>query len=174
MTIFHTARLALHEFTTVDAAFIIELLNSESYIKYIGRRNIHTPEEAKKYIADNFEKSYTEKGFGFYVMELISDKSPIGICGIVKRDWLDDVDLGFALLPEYEGKGYANEASQAMLDYSLTVLNIKKIAAITMKENRGSIKLLKKLGLKENGTVIHPDEKVKLMLFVYANTAALN
>lgn len=147
--------------------FILKLLNSDSFIKYIGRRNINTIPEAEKYISDKFVKSYRNNGFGFYIMELTECKTPIGICGLVKRGWLDDIDLGFALLSEYEGKGYAFEASKGMLEYSFNELNIKKIAAITVPDNTRSINLLKKLGMKDGGTIMHPEENKELPLFLY-------
>ncbi len=169
MILLNTPRLALREFTIDDTDFVIELLNSESYLKYIGRRNINTSEEAVKYITDNFENSYIENGFGFYVIQLKDKKSPIGICGLAKRDWLDDIDLGFALLPDFEKNGYAYEVAAAMLNYSFTVLHFRKIVAITQSNNSGSIKLLKKIGMKESITVFHPIEKIELMLFSCEN-----
>lgn len=146
-TILETKRLRLREFTHIDADFILKLVNTPSWIKYIGDRNIHTEGVAEEYIQENLRRSYANNGFGLWLMELKETKIPIGMCGLVKRDSLDDIDIGFALLPEYARKGYTFEAAKATIKYAKDTLNIEKIVAITDAKNTASIGLLNKIGL---------------------------
>ena len=106
MQILQTERLTLRHATTDDAAFILTLLNDPSWMKYIGDRGVRTLKEAEKYILDKLVNSYEEHGYGLYLTELKKDKTPIGICGLVNRDTLEDIDIGFAFLPDFTGKGY--------------------------------------------------------------------
>ena len=106
MNILETERLTLSEQTEDDASFICELMKSEGWLKYIGDRNIKSVEDARNYIVNGAMKSYRESGFGFYLVRLRESSIPIGISGLVKRDTLEYPDVGFAFLPEYEGKGY--------------------------------------------------------------------
>ena len=144
--IIETNRLTLREQTTKDAEFILALMNDPEWIKYIGDRGVGTVKEARNYILDGAGAMYQQHGFGLYLIELKEDKESIGICGLVKRDSLDDVDLGFALAPVYRGKGYAYEAAKATVNYGRKVVGLKRIAAIASPSNTKSIKLLEKLG----------------------------
>src|SRR6201986_3267525 len=113
--ILETERLRVREFTLNDAAFIIELVNSPGWLKYIGDRNIKTDDKAKEYLQNGPLKSYAENGFGLSMVELKSDGTPVGMCGIIKRVALEHADIGFAFLPQYMGKGYAYEIASATL-----------------------------------------------------------
>ncbi len=116
MKILETERLMLRNVVNSDAEFVLDLLNQPSFIKFIGDRNVRTISEAENYIETRFTKSYQDFGFGMYLVELKTPNSelrtPIGICGFVKRDTLPDVDIGFAFLPQFGGKGYAVESAQ--------------------------------------------------------------
>src|SRR6187549_3768173 len=101
MKVLETDRLSLREFVLDDAAFLLSLLNSPGWLKFIGDRGVHTIEDARKYIAERLVSSYRTFGFGFYVVTPKDEDIPIGMCGLVKRDTLEDVDIGFAFLPEY-------------------------------------------------------------------------
>lgn len=147
MKILETERLVLHHFTEVDAAFIKRLLNEPSFIQNIGNRQIQTLEDAKSYIATRLTASYENNGFGLFKVEL-KDGTPIGMCGLVKRDPKEDPDLGFALVPEAWGKNYTTEASFAVLGYAKNKLGLKRILGITIPSNIASIKTLEKVGLK--------------------------
>lgn len=147
--VIETVRLKLRELTFGDADFIIQLVNSPGWLRFIGDRNIRTEEEAIAYLESGPLKSYRENGFGLWLVELKSD-APIGMCGILKRETLDHPDIGFALLPEFYGQGYAYEAAAATLAYAKDELNLSKIAAITVPGNVRSIKLLEKIGMKCN------------------------
>lgn len=145
--ILETERLFLREFHTNDVNFILDLVNSPSWIQFIGDRNIRTEEAAKLYIENSLQKSYAQHGYGLWLMQLKETSKAIGMCGLVNRASLEDIDIGFALLPAYEKKGYALEAAQATMNYANSDLNIAKIVAITDKNNVGSKKLLNKIGL---------------------------
>ncbi|HSE31461.1 MAG TPA: GNAT family N-acetyltransferase [Pyrinomonadaceae bacterium] len=143
-----TERLALREFVTDDAEFILELLNQPSFIQFIGDKGVRSVADAKKYIVTGPIESYQRHGFGLYLVELKDSKAPIGMCGLLKRESLPFVDLGFAFLPEYWGKGYAFEAASAVLDHAREVLTLKRILAITNPDNDASINLLARLGFQ--------------------------
>jgi ribosomal-protein-alanine N-acetyltransferase len=161
-----TPRLFLREFTSEDAPFLLELLNSPGWLQYIGDRNIHTAEEASKYITGRLIPSYTQYGFGFYLVTRKYDEEKIGMCGLVKRASLEDVDIGYAFLPDYTGKGYALEATQAILNYGRRDLKLEKIVAITNIDNVRSIRLLEKVGMKCEKKMTLPGETVELFLYV--------
>jgi RimJ/RimL family protein N-acetyltransferase len=163
--VLETPRLILRKFTLKDGEFIFRLLNSPGWLKNIGTRNIENKKDAEKYISDKLIPSYSVNGFGFYLMELKQNGEPAGMCGLVKRETLEDVDIGFALLPEYEGKGYAFEASKAVISYAQNELKISKLAAITIAQNKGSIKLLEKLGMKFEKMIFMPGDSEELMLY---------
>lgn len=153
-TILETERLLIREFVSDDSKFILELVNTPDWIQFIGDRNIRTQGVAEEYIQENLQKSYTKNGFGLWLMELKETKIPIGMCGLVKRDSLEDVDIGFALLPAYQRKGYTFEAAEAILIYAHEMLEIPKIVAITDPKNVASIALLQKLGMQLEKKVI--------------------
>jgi RimJ/RimL family protein N-acetyltransferase len=160
-----TERLLLREFTLDDTAFIIELLNSPGWIKYIGDRNVKTEKQALAYLHNGPLKSYGQHGFGLSMVEKSDDHTPIGMCGIIKRDTLDNPDIGFAFLPAYNGKGYALEMAKATLAYAKQKLRLPVISAITQADNSRSIRLLEKIGLKFSQTIIFPGSEEELLLY---------
>ncbi|NEM97224.1 GNAT family N-acetyltransferase [Pontibacter burrus] len=163
--ILQTERLNLRELTLQDAAFIVELLNSPGWLKYIGDRNIRTRAEAELYLQSGPIKSYRVNGYGLWLVKTKSEGKAIGLCGIIKRDILDHPDIGFAFLPEANGKGYAHEAAAATLAYAQTQLRLPTIEAITLPENDRSIRLLLKIGLNYSRTIIYPDTQEELHLY---------
>lgn len=166
--IFETERLNVREFNENDKEFIFTLLNSPGWLKFIGDRNIKTLEDARLYIVNSPMFSYHKFGFGPYLVELKGSAIPIGMCSLIKRDTLDDVDIGFAFLSEYSGKAYAFEASKALLDYAKKDLNLKKLVAITNQDNIASINLLKKLGFKSEGAIKIQGEEEELFFFSHS------
>ena len=146
-TVLETERLSLKEFSTTDAEFILILLNTPSWLKFIGDKNVHSIEDAEHYLVDGPLKSYRENGFGLWLVLLKDSRKPIGMCGLLKRDYLENADIGFALLPEYEGLGYGFEMAKATILQSKNVLQLKSVVAITDVNNTSSISLLNKLGL---------------------------
>ncbi|MDQ3047192.1 MAG: GNAT family N-acetyltransferase [Bacteroidota bacterium] len=168
MKVLETERLIISHLTELDAPFFNRLLNSPSWIKYIGDRKVRTDEDAGNYIRDRIMPSYVLNGFGFYKVSL-KDLTPIGICGLVKRDTLEDVDIGFAFLPEFEGKGYGYESAAEVLNLATSTIGLKRIVAITLKENASSIKLLEKLGLRYERMIQQHDEELMLMAMELEN-----
>lgn len=165
MQIVETQRLIIREATESDASFIKALLNSPNWLEFIGDRDIKTEEDAKIYINNSLVKSYQTNGFGLFLVALKENNQLIGMSGFVKRDYLPHPDIGFAMLPEYEGKGYSYEAAKAVMDYGQNVLKASKIYAITDEGNIKSQNLLKKIGLIQNGTITPPNSNEELMLF---------
>lgn len=164
MEVLETSRLSLRELTANDAEFILKLLNDPLWHRYIGDRGIRTVEGARDYIVNGPMESYQRRGFGLFLTLLKGDKVPIGICGLIKRDSLQDVDIGFAFLPEFRGQGYAFEAAAATLKYGLKALDLERIVAITSLDNERSGHLLEKIGMKLEGVVqlSGGNEEVKL------------
>ena len=159
MKVIETDRLVLRWLTLKDAPFILELLNDPTWIRYIGDRDIRTIEGALNYIVTGPMEMYSRLGFGLYLTELREGKIPIGICGLIKRDTLEDVDIGFAFLSKFQSKGYGFEAAAATLAYGFEKIGLKRVVAITTKDNVGSSKLLEKIGMKFEKTVrIHSGE----------------
>lgn len=146
-----TERLLLRKVTVNDADFLLELFNTPSWLQYIGDRNIHTVEEAAEYIKNGPLPFYAKHGFGSYCLELRDSGTRIGMCGLYKRDNLNYYDLGFALLPPFEGKGYAREACEFILEESREVLKFQSLLAITNKANNRSIQLLERVGFQWQG-----------------------
>jgi len=148
LSVLETERLALRRLSADDAEFIVELLNQPSFIRNIGDRGVRTNEDAVRYIQNGPVASYQRFGFGLYLVELKDTAIPIGICGLLKRETLEDVDVGFAFLPQFWSRGYAVESASAVLKHGRNVLGIDRIVAITSLDNHGSIKVLEKIGLK--------------------------
>ena len=163
-----TERLILRPFNLADAGFILELVNTPGWLKYIGDRKVYNVEDAANYLKNGTLKNYEIHGFGFLVMTLKDSGTAVGMCGLVKRDTLEDVDIGYALLPEFEGKGYAFEAASATLIFAKNELNLGRIVAITSMENERSGNLLTKLGFKLENKVRLSDDGEEL--FLYANS----
>ncbi|MEK3854971.1 GNAT family N-acetyltransferase [Cytobacillus sp. FSL H8-0458] len=162
MKVLETDRLILRWLTTDDAAFILELLNEPAWIRYIGDKGVRTLEDAKNYIVTGPMKMYSQFGFGLFLVERKEGSSPIGMCGLIKRDTLDNVDIGFAFLSRYQTQGYGFESASATLKYGHEQLDLKRILAITSLENHASSRLLEKIGMKYEGTIILDKEELKL------------
>src|SRR5687767_5877330 len=153
MQVLETERLVLRHFTLDDADFILELVNEPGWKKYIGDRGISTLDDARNYIDTVPLASYSKHGFGLWAMDLKHDGSLVGMCGLIKRDTLDDVDLGFALLARFEGRGYAREAAKATLTYARDQLGLRRVVAITTPDNERSGILLERAGMSYEGPV---------------------
>jgi RimJ/RimL family protein N-acetyltransferase len=165
MIVCETPRLRLRYLTSHDAAFILELLNEPEFIRNIGDREVRSLEDARRYIRSGTVTGYEKSGFGLYLVELHEDATPIGICGLLKRDYLDDVDVGFALSNKFRNRGYAFEAACAVMRYGQQVLRLDRIVAITAPDNHASIKLLRRLGLEFERNIRVPDVARDTSLF---------
>lgn len=147
LKVLETERLIIRRLTTNDAEFILKLLNEPSWIQFIGDKGIKTLDDARKYIEEGPMAMYKQIGFGLFVTELKENGTPIGLCGLIKRDGLEDVDIGYAFLPAFWSKGYAYEAADAVKLYGKEVHGLKRLVAITSPDNLSSGKLLEKIGL---------------------------
>jgi ribosomal-protein-alanine N-acetyltransferase len=146
--VLQTPRLVLRHLTEDDAPFILELLNERGFIDNIGDRGVRDLEGARRYVSEGPGASYQKYGYGLWLTALKATGEPIGICGLVKRDGLEDADVGYAFLERFWGQGYAVEAARAVLDYARDVIGLGKVVAITTPTNAGSIAVLEKIGLK--------------------------
>jgi RimJ/RimL family protein N-acetyltransferase len=162
-----TERLRIRHFGPQDAAFILELLNDPDWIRFIGNRNLRTPDDARAYIEKSLASLYKRLGFGLDLVELRDTGEPIGMCGLIKRDTLEHVDLGFAYLPAFRGKGYGYEAGVAALDYGVHELGLERIVAITSPDNDASGKLLRRLGFEFQGAIAYGNESELSNYFTY-------
>lgn len=153
MNVLETERLALRWLTPEDAPLILHLLNEPLFLQFVGDKNVRTLDDARLYLQHGPLASYARHGFGLFHVRLKAAGTPIGMCGLLKRDTLEDVDVGFAYLPQFVGQGYATEAARATLHYGRTVLGLKRIVAITAPDNASSIKVLRKIGLHHTSTL---------------------
>ena len=164
MLVLETERLRLRQFSLEDAEFILTLLNEPSFLRYIGDKKVRNLDYAQQYILNGPIASYKQNGFGLYLVELKESGAPIGMCGLIKREELPDVDIGFAFLPDYWSRGLAFEAATAVMSYAEQIVKLKRIVAITSPDNDASIKLLQRIGFNfERVITISKDgEPVKL------------
>jgi RimJ/RimL family protein N-acetyltransferase len=146
-----TSRLTLRAAALSDSSFVRRLLNDPSWLENIGDRGVRSDADAEQYIKNNIWRRYQTNGYGMYVVELKSPSLPIGMCGLVKRDFLSAPDLGFALLPDYLGQGYASEAAHAVVLHATQRLGIARLYAIVKRDNHRSIRLLARLGFHLQG-----------------------
>ena len=148
--VLETERLSLREFQPGDAAFVLELVNEPDWLRFIGDRGIHDLEAAQRYIAEGPQAMQARFGFSLWCVEPRSGGAPLGMCGLLKRDNLEHVDIGFAFLARHRGQGYAREAAQGTLAHACS-LGIRRVAAITDPANLRSIRLLEDLGFRAAG-----------------------
>jgi len=148
-----------------DAPFIYRLLNTPSWKRFIGDRGISSIEDAADYIAGKMLPQRARLGFSNFTITLRSTGEPIGTCGLFDRDGVEGVDLGMAFLPEFEGKGYASETCEAMIQAAFERFNQPKVSAITLPENTNARNLLKRLGMVKKGSVVLPNETTSLLYF---------
>ena len=153
MFLVETDRLLISQLTIEDASFIFKLVNSPSWLEHIGDRNVKNIDDARRYIEQGPLKSYKQWGFGPYKVVLKNTNTAIGMCGLLKREILEDVDLGFALLPFYTGHGYAYEAAAGVLQFAQHQLGLQRVIAITTANNVSCLTLLQKLGFRFERTL---------------------
>ena len=165
MNILETERLNLRQIATGDAEFVLELLNEPSFLRNIGDKGVRTIDDSIQYILDGPVDSYERLGFGLWLVELKGSKVPVGICGLVKRDALTDVDIGYAFLPRFWAMGYAYESASAVKSYAMNVLGLKRLLAITSPDNVGSIKVLEKIGFKFDRMIRLSEGEPEIKLF---------
>ncbi len=162
---YETERLFLRPTALEDAPFVLELLNTPKWIKNIGKRDVNTVEEAEEYIRQKMTPQLERLGYSNYTITRKSDGAKVGSCGLYDREGLPGVDIGFALLPQYERQGYGFEAASRVMQAGLEDFDLKIIQGITNKENIASQKLLEKIGLTFHKCITLPDEDEEIMLF---------
>lgn len=165
MIVLETERLTLRTVSLDDAEFILRLVNEPSFLRFIGDRGVRTIDDARAYISSRMIESYERNGFGLWLVELNASGAPAGIAGLVKRDTLPDVDVGFAFLPEFWSNGYARESAAAAVRHGLETLALPRLVAITDPDNVSSIKVLERVGLRFVRRVKLGDDVPELRLF---------
>jgi len=165
VVVFETERLVIRRLTADDSPFILRLLNEPSFLQHIGDRGVRSLADARQYILTGSIASYERSGFGLFLVEVKETRAPIGICGLLKRDALDDVDVGFAFVPESWSKGYAFESASATLAYARDTHRLARVVAIASPDNVASINLLVKLGFYFDRMVLMPGDKTEVKLF---------
>lgn len=165
MKILETDRLLLRRLEPADAEFIFTLVNDPAWLRYIGDRGVRTLADAVNYIVQGPMQSYERHGFGLFLTALKSSGLPIGICGLLKRDTLPDVDLGFAFLPQFWGNGYALESAAAVLAWGKEKFQLQRVVAITTPDNHQSCKVLEKLNFKFEALIHLSAEGAEMKLF---------
>lgn len=162
--ILQTDRLRLRELDSEDSAFILKLVNDPDWLRHIGDRGVRSLRDASDFIEEGPLASYSEHGYGLWLVETKDGSSPIGLCGVLKRRHLEQPDLGYALLPDYRGMGYATEACKGVLEYAKRKLGLEQVLAVVAPRNRRSVGLLEKLGYQAVGTTSMPQGE-RVLLF---------
>ena len=165
MVILETERLVLRELEPGDAPFMLELLNDPGYVANIADRGIHDLAGARTYIEQRWMQSYAEHGFGMWLAVERASGAATGMCGLVRRDGLDDVDIGYAFLPAFRGRGYAIEAARGVLRHARDVVGLARLVAIVNPDNRASIRVLERLGMTYERAVRLPGDLNDVALF---------
>lgn len=165
MMVLETERLSLRQLSLEDAPFILTLLNEPSFLRYIGDKQVRNIEGAEQYLLNGPIASYQQNGFGLYLVALKDAGTPIGMCGLIKRAELPDVDIGFAYLPDFWNRGYAFEAATAVMNYGHETLKLDRIVAITSLDNDASIKLLQRIGFTFESIIDLGKDREQVKLF---------
>jgi len=160
-----TARLTLRRFTEDDAPFVLALLNDPDWLRFIGDNGVRTVEDARAYLRDGPLAMYARFGLGLLGVDLLASATSIGMCGLIRRDGVADVDIGFAFLPAYRSQGFAREAASATLAHGHDTLGLRRIVAFTAKDNSPSARLLAAIGMRLERTTTLPHSPEELLLF---------
>jgi hypothetical protein len=155
----------LRQFSCDDAGFVLRLLNEPSFIRNIGDKGVRTLTDACQYILSGPVASYDKFGFGLWLVETRDEGVAVGMCGLIKREVLEDVDIGYAFLPEFWSRGYALESASAVLSYARAPLGLKRLVAVTNVDNQSSIRLLEKIGFAYERMVRLTEDAPEIKLF---------
>jgi RimJ/RimL family protein N-acetyltransferase len=160
-----TERLSLRWLVPSDAPFILELTTQPSWMRNIGDRGVRDLPTAEGYIRNGPLASYAAKGFGLWCVVRTTDNVPVGMCGFIKRDSMDDPELAYAYLERYHGMGYGSEAAVATMAYGRRTLGLQRIAAIVDPTNTASIKILERVGMTYRGPIQMPGDPAPISHF---------
>jgi RimJ/RimL family protein N-acetyltransferase len=162
-----TERLALRELDEGDAAFVLELLNDADFLRHIGDKGVRTLEDAVNYVRTGPMASYAAHGHGLWMVEALATGEPLGMSGLLKRDWLPAPDLGYAFLPAARGRGVASEAARAVLALARSRFAMARVVAIVNPVNAASIRLLEGVGFVADGSVVPPGEATPIAHYAW-------
>lgn len=155
-----TERLSLRWLTLDDADFMLRIWNDPAFVRFVGDRGLRTTEDARQALEEGVLQTYADFGYGAYIVSLKENDALIGTCGLYRRKEFNDPDIGFALLPDFCGRGLAYEAAVAVRDFARNNLGLRRISAIVSPENAPSIGLIEKLGLSfENNVRLNGDDE---------------
>ena len=161
----NTQRLSLRQLTPDDAAFLVELMNEPPYLENIGDRGVRSVADSIRYIDEKYAPGYVRDGYGMYLAELPNGAVPIGICGLVKRSWLDQPDLGFAFLSRFWSNGYATEEAEATLSHAKEALKLLYLYGVVSPKNTRSISLLERVGFRHQPSLTFPGQPPGTLLY---------
>jgi ribosomal-protein-alanine N-acetyltransferase len=167
MIVLETARLRLRHFSLDDAGVILRLLNEPSFIENVEDKGIRTLDQARAYLRDGPMASYTKHRFGLNRVELKESGVVIGMCGLLKRDSLDDAEVGYAFLPEFFGNGYAMESASAVVADGRRTFGLTRLLAVTNAGNDASIRVLEKIGFSFKKMLKLFANEPEIKLFAY-------
>lgn len=162
--VIETERLCLREMQERDAQFIVALLNDPDFLRFVGDRGVRDLADAQPYI-ERIRAAYQRDGFGLWISERKRDGEQVGMCGLIRREGLPDIDIGFATLPAFRKSGYTAEAAGATVEFARSVIGLSRLVAITTHDNRASIGLLEKLGLRFEKAMRLPGDPEELRLY---------
>lgn len=160
-----TERLWLRPTGIQDAAFWLQLVNSPKWLLHVGDRQVRTEEAARQYIRERMEPQLRRYGYGNFTLFLKPDRIPVGVCGLYKREGLDGVDIGFAILPEWEGRGLVKEAARAVMDAAFRIYRLPLLSAITTPDNHASRRILEGLGMSFQRIIRIPGDDADLRYY---------
>jgi len=166
IVIAESERLRLSQLTEADASVYLKIISDPDFKRFIGDRGAKTEADALSLMKEKVFRSYAELGFGMYLVSRRNDGTPLGIAGLVKRDFLEDIDVGYAFLPEARGMGYATEAANACIALASDTFKRSRLAAITDPENTASIRVLLRIGFTPAGEIIFPDDNSRCAHFL--------
>ena len=172
LSVTESTRLRLRRLQAEDAPFVLELLTDPAFLANVGDRGVHDLEGARRYIAEGPRTSYQRFGFGLYLVELKGGSQALGLCGLLRRDSHVDVEIGFALLPQARGHGYAREAAAATMRFAVETLGLRRVVAITAPDNIDSVRILEQVGLRFARMVHFTPDGRESRLFVFESPAA--
>jgi RimJ/RimL family protein N-acetyltransferase len=152
--------------TLEDAPFILELLNEPGFLRFIGDKGVRNLDDARNYIRTGPGASYEDFGFGLFLAELRGEATPVGMCGLLKRPSMQDVEIGFAFLGRFCGLGYATESAHAVMQLARQSFGLRRVAAIAHPDNDGSANVLRKIGLEPRGRIQLPEFRSESALFL--------
>ncbi|MEO1012214.1 MAG: GNAT family N-acetyltransferase [Bacteroidota bacterium] len=157
-----TERLLIRPFTIED----IEpsyLMNLDAEIsRYTGDGGIVSKKEIERRIIENVIGDYEKHGFGRLAVELKGENKFIGFTGLKYLEDMDEVDLGYRFMKEYWGKGIATESAKACVNLGFSTLGLKRIIAMVLPGNTGSIRVLEKLNFEFEKEIVEDYQLAKV------------